>query len=237
VKSEFGFKEQFVIGYAGLHGLAQGLETVLQAAQLLTGYDDLLFVLFGDGPQKERLMGMANQAQVANIRFFPTQPTQRMRDVLSSFDIALIPLRRLDLFKGALPSKMFEAMAATLPLIVSVDGEARRLADRAQCGICIEPENPRAMADAILQLYNDPSLRESLGQNGQRYVFQHHDRSQIARQFERLLSDVYHSEPVSPQAEREPVRVSRHLPFTPVPLPPGAEAVADRASGQGEVSL
>ena len=69
-----------------------------------------------------------------------------MPAILRSFDLALIPLKKLDLFRGALPSKMFEAMAAEVPIIASIEGEARELVERAQAGIAIQPENPEAMA-------------------------------------------------------------------------------------------
>jgi glycosyltransferase involved in cell wall biosynthesis len=204
IKKEFGNEERFVIGYAGLHGLAQGLETVIQAAQMLSGYPDLLFAFFGDGPEKERLIRLANQVGSTNVRFYPIQRTARMPEVIASFDIALIPLRKLDLFRGALPSKMFEAMAAAVPLVVSIEGEARILVEKAQAGICVEPENPRAMADAILQLYRDPVRRRTLGQNGQRYVIKHYDRCQIARNFEYLIISGRRSDTSCAAATPEP---------------------------------
>jgi glycosyltransferase involved in cell wall biosynthesis len=192
VRKELGLEGKFVIGYAGLHGLAQGLETVIQAAQILIDQQDLLFIFFGDGPEKEKLIQLADQAHLANIRFYPAQPAARMPQVITAFDIALIPLKKLDLFKGALPSKLFEAMAAAVPTIVSIDGEARMLVDKAQSGICIEPENPEAMADAVLRLYRDRAYCRTLGQNGRRYVISHYDRHQIAKKFERLLLEVHH---------------------------------------------
>jgi glycosyltransferase involved in cell wall biosynthesis len=190
-KKEFGTEGKCVVGYAGLHGLAQGLDTALQAAQLLRGYPDLLFALFGDGPEKEQLVRRADENQLANVRFYPSQHASRMPAVLASFDIALVPLRRLDLFKGALPSKMFEAMAAAVPLVVSVEGEACVLTTNARAGICIEPENPGAMADAILDLYQRPVFRKSLGRNGQQYVMEHYNRQRIGEKFERLIVDVH----------------------------------------------
>jgi glycosyltransferase involved in cell wall biosynthesis len=186
-KREFGIDGKFVIGYAGLHGLAQGLETVLQAAQRLSRYQELLFVLFGDGPERERLVQFARQNRLANVRFYPPQHSSRMPIVTASFDIGIIPLRRLELFKGALPSKMFEAMAAAIPLVVSVEGEASALVMKAQSGICVEPENPDAMANAILALYRDPATRCALGQNGRQYVVEHYDREHIAAKFERSI--------------------------------------------------
>ena len=85
-------------------------------------------------------------------------------------------------------------MAAETPLIASIDGEARALIDKAQAGLCIEPENPQAMADAILKLYKEPTFRRTLGQNGRKYVIEHYDRRQIAKKFECLLLEAHHYE-------------------------------------------
>jgi len=191
IRNEFGLVSKFVIGYTGLHGLAQGLETIVHAARLLAEHGDLFFVFFGDGPEKEKLVQLAHQLRLNNIRFYPSQAAARMPAILGALDIALIPLRRLDLFKGALPSKMFEAMAAAVPVIVAIDGEARELVEKARAGISIEAENPEAMANAILQLYGDQDRSTTLGLNGRQYVIEHYDRQKIAQDFERLLAKNY----------------------------------------------
>lgn len=196
IRREFGLNRKVIVGYAGLHGLAQGLETVIQAARLLVENDDLLFVLFGDGPDKPELLQLAHQFKLENVKFFPSQPTRRMPSIISSFDIAMVPLRRLDIFKGALPSKMFEAMAAAVPVIVSIEGEAKELVEKAQAGIAIKPEDPRAMADAVLRLCRDHQSRTTFGLNGRRYVLEHYNREKIASEFERLLTALHSPETV-----------------------------------------
>jgi glycosyltransferase involved in cell wall biosynthesis len=197
IRREFALEGKFVIGYAGLHGLAQGLDTVIHAARLLVDHQDVLFAFFGDGPEKEKLVQQVDQYGLKNVRFYSSQPSGCMPAVVGSFDLALIPLKRLELFKGALPSKMFEAMAAAVPLLASIEGEARELVEKAQAGLCIEPENFQAMADAILKLYQDPQLLKSFGRNGQQYVIEHFDRQKIADRFERLLMHDYRAEMAS----------------------------------------
>src|SRR5687767_5052599 len=88
-RRKFEFEEKFVVGYAGLHGLAQGLDIIVQSASILSGYDDILFVLFGDGPEKSRLIRVVKQAGLTNIRFYPPQAMARMPEVVASFDVAL----------------------------------------------------------------------------------------------------------------------------------------------------
>jgi len=189
-REAFGLHGKFVVGYAGLHGLAQGLHTAIEAARILRTQPDLVFAFFGDGPEKPRLMQLATQYGLTNVRFFENQRASSVPAVLSAFDVALIPLRNLPLFKGALPSKMFEAMAAGLPLVVSVEGEARVLTRNARAGLCVPPEHPTAMAAAIRRLQRWPRLRTVLGQNGRRYVTEHFDRRQIGERFERLMTDL-----------------------------------------------
>lgn len=187
---EHNLQDKFVVGYAGLHGLAQGLEVALQAAQMLALRDDIAFVLVGDGPEKSRLKARAVELNLKNVFFCDSQPKAKVPAILSSFDVALIPLKRLDLFKGALPSKMFEAMAAALPMLVMVDGEARALVETAQAGLYVEPENPRALAEAIARLADDPDRCRQLGNNGRRFAFQYFDRAAIARDFEQALFNI-----------------------------------------------
>ena len=187
---EFTLKDKFVVGYAGLHGLAQGLEVVLEAARMLADRGGIAFVFIGDGPEKPRLKAIAARQNLQNVFFCDSQPKAKIPVILSSFNLALIPLKRLSLFKGALPSKMFEAMAAALPMLVMVDGEARALVETAQAGLYVEPENPRALAEAIARLADDPTRCRQLGDNGRRFAIQYFDRAAIARSFEQALRSV-----------------------------------------------
>ncbi len=187
IRTALGFNEHFIVGYAGLHGLAQGLETVLDTARLLSEFPQILVCFVGDGPERARLKKLAEEAATSNVRFIPAQPASRMAEVLSALDVVLVPLKRLSLFTGALPSKMFEAMGAGVPVIVAIDGEARAVIEKSRGGIYVEPENPHRMAEAILQLYRDSALKKSLGENGRRYVVSHYSRSEAAKKFEQLL--------------------------------------------------
>lgn len=187
VRDEFEWGNRFVVAYLGLHGLAQGLECAIEAAEFLANESDILFVFFGDGPTKDELMQRVEERRIPNVRFYPTRSREKVRQILGAVDAALVPLRRLALFKGALPSKLFEAMASGIPVILSVDGEARELVERANAGIYVEPEDGRGIADAVLRLYRSPELRNELGTSGRAYVIRYFDRQKIALDFERLL--------------------------------------------------
>ena len=199
-RSEFDLQEYFVVGYAGLHGLAQRLETVLQAATMLSGYSEIMFAFFGEGPEKVALQKMAAQLDLKNVRFYPNQSRKEMPSVLKTLDASVIPLRGLDLFRGALPSKMFEAMAASVPIILSLEGEARDLLETAQAGICVAPENCSALAAAVLELYQNREYAKALGKNGRAFVVRNFDREEITTRFERLLLTTQTSRPIQVSA-------------------------------------
>ncbi len=189
--------EKFIVGFAGLHGLMQDLETVVEAARLLRDQEDIAFVLYGDGPKKEKLIQMTTEAQMQNITFFPPQPAERMPEIFTSFDAMLVPLKDLPILRGAIPCKMLEAMAAAVPILLLAEGEAKNLIQKAECGILLEPENPKLLAEAILELYHNDSFRKRLGQNGRQYALEHFSRHRINKNFEELLCKVSHGERIT----------------------------------------
>lgn len=184
---EYGLEGKFIAGYAGIHGLAQGLETVMKAADILRNHRDIMFAFIGDGPEKPKLIKMKEDLNLENVVFLPVQPKKAMPGVVANFGCALVPLKKLDLFKGALPSKMFETLASSVPIVLSVEGEAKELIENANAGICVEPENEKEIAAAVLRLYEDRALRDRLGDNGRAYIEEHFDRAKITRKFEETL--------------------------------------------------
>ena len=186
-RKEIGIENKFSIVYAGIHGLAQGLEVVIEAAEILKDYKDIQFIFIGDGPEKGKLINMSKEKNLENVKFLPVQPKSNMPRIIASMDATVIPLKKLDLFKGALPSKMFEALASQLPIILAVEGEAAKLINDAQAGIVVEPENPEAIAEAALKLYNDIELRKELGRNGRKYVMENFSRESITKKLEKIL--------------------------------------------------
>ncbi len=188
-RAEHGLGDTFVAVYAGIHGIAQGLETVLQAAATLRNDPTVRFVLVGEGPVKADLQALQTKLGLDNVLMLPEQPRSAMPAILSAADAAIVPLRKLDLFQSALPSKMFDAWACELPLLLSIDGEARRTLEAARGGLYVPPEDAAALAEAIRALTALPDHGRSLGQNGRRYTEQHHSRQAQARALEQLLKD------------------------------------------------
>lgn len=188
VRRNWAAEGKFVVGYAGLHGLAQRLETVLEAAARLASNPDIVFLFFGDGPEKAALVDKAGKMGLQNVKFYPPQPKGQIAEVISAFDVALVPLRDLALFRGALPSKIFEAMSLGTPVICSVPGEAQAIIEESGGGICTRPEDAEEMSSAILRLYSQPGLRETMGNAAKEFVSRFYNRATIAANFERLLT-------------------------------------------------
>lgn len=186
-RREIGIEDKFALCYAGIHGIAQGLQVIINAAEIVKDNKDIHFVFVGDGPEKQDLINMVEEKKLKNVTFLPLQSKADMPKIVASMDAAIIPLKKLQLFEGALPSKMFETLCSQIPIIMAVKGEAERLINNAQAGIVVEPENSEEIAEAIIKLYNDKDLREKLGKNGRKYVKEHYDRDTITRKLEKIL--------------------------------------------------
>ncbi len=182
--------DDFVVAYAGIHGIAQGLETVLRAAQMLRDQDNIRFVMVGEGPVKPELQQLRADLSLDNVLMLPEQPRTSMPAVLSAADVALVPLRKVELFEHAVPSKLFDAWACGCPVLLSIDGEARRVLEAANGGLFVPPEDPTALARAINELALLPDRGRSLGANGRRFTEERYSRQAQARQLEQLLSSV-----------------------------------------------
>ena len=132
-------------------------------------------------------MARAAAEGLTNVKFVPNQPRSAMPALLNLAYATIIPLKRLDLFKSALPSKMFESMSTARPIVAALWGEAAELVEAAGCGLVLEPEDANALRAAVEKLAADPALAGRLGANGRSYVLAHFDRNQIAARFLDLL--------------------------------------------------
>ncbi len=191
-RTSHGFSpEDCVFLYAGIIGLAQGLEVILKAAQLTKNDPHIKYVLLGSGPEKEKLQAMKQSMELEHVLFLEGVSKAEMKYVLSETDAAIIPLRKLDLFLGAIPSKIFENLAMKVPVLLGVDGEARTLfVDEGKCALYFEPENEKALAEQVVKLSADKQLRNALGEAGRTYANTRFNRNLIASAFYKTLSEL-----------------------------------------------
>jgi glycosyltransferase involved in cell wall biosynthesis len=190
LRAELGLEDEFLVLYAGNHGIAQGLDTIVEVARRLRDQADIRLVLVGAGPEKRMLVAMRDEHELSNLDFLDERPTAEIPAFLSAADAALVPLRKRDLFLDVVPSKMYDAWACACPTIVSVDGEARRILEDARAGLYAEPDNPDDIARAIIELRDNPDRAAELGRNARAYVVQHHSREAMARRLEAILQRI-----------------------------------------------
>lgn len=174
---------EFVILYAGIIGHAQGLDVILEAAVMLEG-THARFVLVGDGPEKERLVERAKELNLSSVVFHGNVGKAEIPSLITMCDAYVVPLKKLDLFKGAIPSKLFEPLAMGKPILLGVDGEARVLfIDEGKGGLFFEPESGAGLAAQVQVLMSSPEVAMQLGVSGRQYVRLAFDREKIHQRF------------------------------------------------------
>lgn len=177
-------KEDVVLLYAGIIGIAQGLEVILNSAKNFINTPNIKFVFIGSGPEKDKLLQLKVEQNLTNVFFLDAISKKEMPSVLRSVNAAIIPLRKLNLFLGAIPSKIFENLAMEVPVLLGVNGEARQLfIDKGNAGLYFEPENSEALTAAILKLIEDKEMALQLGRNGRHFVNEYFNRENIAQNF------------------------------------------------------
>lgn len=160
---EFGLEGKFVAGYMGTHGLAHALPKVLEAAERLKPRDDIAFFFAGAGAQRGTVERIVAERGLSNVRLIPRQPKERMPALWSACDVAIVPLRDNPVFATVIPSKIFESMGMGVPILMSLpEGEATRIVRETGAGVCVRPEDPAAMAEAIVGLADDPARMAEL---------------------------------------------------------------------------
>ena len=183
-RKQYGVEGKKVFIYAGVLGHAQGLEVIIMAAKRLRSHEEIAFVIVGDGPLSEDLQEL-NRNQEAGVVFIPNTPKQILLGMVADVYAYIVPLKKLDLFKGAIPSKLFDPLGFGVPILLGVEGEAKSLfIDDARAGLAFEPENDEELALSVIKFVEDPEGREQMGRNGLEYVGLNFDRRVIA---ERLI--------------------------------------------------
>ena len=146
------------------------------------------FVFVGSGAEWGALREAAQARGLENTEFLRGQPKEKMPEIYAAADTCLVPLKKRDIFRYNIPSKMFEIMACARPIILGATGQALQLLEEADGGIAVEPENAEAYRDAILRLAEDPNLAERFGQQGRAHVVAHYTRNSKADAFLECLA-------------------------------------------------
>jgi putative colanic acid biosynthesis glycosyltransferase WcaI len=185
---EYGLLDRFVVSYAGTMGWAQDMGTIIASADRLRDRPDVLFLLVGDGVEKEKAQSRSAELGLTNTVWLPMQPWAVYPDVLAASDVSLINLRP-ELRTPVVPSKLLSIMAAARPVVASLpaQSDARRIIAESGCGFSVEAGDSQALADQILTLYADRTLLAEMGQRARAYVEAHFSQEVCIDQMEAIL--------------------------------------------------
>ncbi len=186
-RQKYGLSDEFVVLYAGAHGLSNDLDVVLDAAELLLPNSKIRIVLLGDGKEKTRLQEEARTRSLSNILFLPPVPKMEMPSALAAADACLAILKPIELYKTTYPNKVFDYMAAGKPVILAIDGEIRQVVEKAMAGVAVPPGDANALAKAIMDFASNPEKCRKMGMNGRKSIEMEFSRTELAERFTTLL--------------------------------------------------
>lgn len=183
-------KGKLLVGYTGAHGIANALDTIIEAAKLLQegGADKIHFLLAGDGPEKKRLMEKAESWGLSNISFFEPIPKNAISELLRAIDIAVLSTKKSDLYKyGTSANKLFDYMMCARPIVWATDLPDNPAA-KAKCGIIVPAKDAKEMAKAIMELCDlSDKERQEIGMRGYEYVMKYHSVPVLASKLLEVL--------------------------------------------------
>jgi glycosyltransferase involved in cell wall biosynthesis len=172
------------------------LDTVIEAAkQLRTVLPDAMILLVGEGADKERIRALAVSEGLTNLQFVDQQARERIPAFINASDVCLVLLKKTELFKTVIPTKMLEFMSCGRPVILGVDGQARQIVEEARCGIVVEPENASELVSTVRKLAADTNLRQTLGESGRKYIVERYSRRKTAELYLNVLRQVMQQRP------------------------------------------
>ncbi len=213
VRREFGWGDRFTVMYSGAHGRANALDQLLDAADRLRNRPDILIACVGDGPERPRLEAAARARGLTNVLFCGAQAKARMPEFVNACDVGAAVLQNNPTFRTVYPNKVFDYMACERPVLLAIDGVARRLVcEDAGAGVFAEPENAAALADAIRRLAEDPQGCRDMGHRGRAWVLEHATRDALARRYLNVLEALAAGEvgrQAVPQGRSATVRIAR----------------------------
>jgi len=175
-------ENHFVITYVGAHGVANHLDQVLDAAEVLAD-TNVLFLLVGEGMEKARLVSDAKRRGLINVRFIDPVPKQEVFKYILASDMGASILKRVDTFKTVYSNKTFDYFSCKKPVLMAIDGVSRELVEDANAGVYVEPENISAYNATIREYLKDPQRLIQEGENGYQFAKSNFDRQLLAEKY------------------------------------------------------
>lgn len=166
---ELGLQGKFIAGYIGTHGMAHALDALLQSAKITqerSQNNQIHYLFLGGGAEKAKLQNLAAELQLRNVTFVDSVPKSDVARYWSILDVSIVHLRKTDLFKTVIPSKIFECMGMGIPILHGVEGESADIVANSGAGKLVEPENAEDIASNLMGLSSDPDALASMSKNG-----------------------------------------------------------------------
>ncbi|MEM1269437.1 MAG: glycosyltransferase family 4 protein [Bacteroidota bacterium] len=180
---------KFIVGYVGTIGMAHRVDIVYEAARLCP-HPDIHFVVVGAGAGREQLEALVQAQPLDNFTLAGKLPRHDIPALLTLIDVSIVHLMDTPLFRGAIPSKMFEAMGTGTPLVVGLRGESEAIVEASAAGLLFQPESEMELLEQVVRLHSDPDLYAQLARNGPPFVAEHFDRTTLAHEYWDLLANV-----------------------------------------------
>lgn len=190
LRRELAVDDKFLAIYAGIFGIAQGLEQILSAAKKLAQESGYHFLLIGEGPQRTQLLQIVADQQLSNVTVLPEQPREKIPEYLSASDVAIIPLRNIPLLRTALPTKLFDAWACERAVVCAAEGEGHLLVQMVNGGLNIPAEDPPELVAALRHLRDHPAIRIQMGKRGRAFTEQNYSHHTLAQKLCKSIQDV-----------------------------------------------
>lgn len=188
---ELGLEGKRIIGYIGTHGMAHKLDFILHCAQKLQ-HKNYHFLFIGSGAEKDNLLKLQNELQLKNVTMLDSVSKAEVSRYISILDLSLINLRKSDLFKTVIPSKIFENAGMKIPIIMGVSGEAQSIIEKYSAGICYEPENTSDFLCKLEQILENETLYKKC-QEGCKKLSIDFDRKLLAANMLRIIESANNS--------------------------------------------
>ncbi|HAJ05159.1 MAG TPA: glycosyltransferase WbuB, partial [Chloroflexi bacterium] len=187
---ELSLEDKFVVSYIGSHGISQGVNTIVNAAEILRLRSNIDFLLVGDGAMKKSIGQTIIDKKLSNVKMLPPQSKDLIPDFYRISDVCIVPLKNISLFDSFVPSKIFEIMACGIPIIASVVGEAKEILQRSQSAKIISPESAVELVTAIEWMFDNHQERSKMAESGRMFVCDHYDRSILAKNYMNHLRSI-----------------------------------------------
>ena len=191
IREKYNWQDKKVFAYFGAHGVANDLMQVVEVANKFKNNTDILFVLIGDGMQKEMLKQKVKEYNLKNIQFIDSVPKDEVIDYINAIDVGMAILKKTDTFKTVYPNKVFDYMSCKKPVLVTIDGITRKLISDANCGLYSEPENLIEFENQVNKFISfDKAKLQELGNSGFEFVKEHFDREKLAMRYIDIIKEV-----------------------------------------------